>query len=91
MEVGGSVDGTNLAPVEVGSLSQYSEGAIHPRWCRISEPSTVGTRPSLFRSIFIHKQQTSKPCETILHGINRDKTGALGWWFGVGGKARFFW
>ena len=29
------------SPVEVGSLSHYLQGFIHPRWCRISEPSTV--------------------------------------------------
>ena len=23
--------------------------------------------------------------------INKNKTGGLGWWFGVGGKAMFFW
>ena len=61
MELGGSVDGTNPAPVEVGSLSQYLEGAIHPRWCRISEPSTVGTRPSLFRSLHIFKTANERP------------------------------
>ena len=29
------------SPVEVGSLSHYLQGFIHPRWCRISEPSIV--------------------------------------------------
>ena len=29
------------SPVEVGSLSRYLQGFLHPRWCRISEPSTV--------------------------------------------------
>ena len=28
--------GWNPAPVEVGSLSHYLQGFIHPRWCRIS-------------------------------------------------------
>ena len=32
----GTVDGRNPAPVEVGSLSHYLQGFIHPRWCRIS-------------------------------------------------------
>ena len=34
----GTVDGRNPAnsPVEVGSLSRYSQGFLHPRWCRIS-------------------------------------------------------
>ena len=34
-----------VPPVEVGSLSQYSQGFLHPRWFsrRISEPSTVIT------------------------------------------------
>ena len=31
-----TVDGWNPAPVEVGSLSHYFYGFIHPRWCRIS-------------------------------------------------------
>ena len=29
----------------VGSLSCYLQGFIHPRWCRISEPSTVSPCP----------------------------------------------
>ena len=40
---GHTVDGTNPAPVQVGSLSHYSQGFLHPRWLfGISEPSTVG-------------------------------------------------
>ena len=31
-----TVDGRNSAPVEIGSLSHYLQGFIHPRWCRIS-------------------------------------------------------
>ena len=31
-----TVDGRNPAPVEVGSLSQYLQGFIHPRWWQIS-------------------------------------------------------
>ena len=27
------------SPVEVGSLSHYVQGFIHPRWCRISSNS----------------------------------------------------
>ena len=38
-----TVDGRIPAPVEVGSLSQYSEGSIHPRWCRISSINTYTT------------------------------------------------
>ena len=39
------VDGSEilLSPVKVGSLSHYLQGFLHPRWCRISEPSTVST------------------------------------------------
>ena len=40
-----TVDGSEiwLKPVDVDSLSQYSYGFTHhPRWWRISEPSTVG-------------------------------------------------
>ena len=29
---GASVDGRNPAPFEVGSLSLYLQGLIHPRW-----------------------------------------------------------
>ena len=37
-----SLDGKNPAPVEAGSLSNYLQCFIHPRWfSRISEPSTV--------------------------------------------------
>ena len=51
-----TVDARNPAPVEVGSLSHYFQGFIHPRWCSISEPSTVlssffkptSSRPSFF-------------------------------------------
>ena len=40
------MDGRNPAPVEVGSLSHYVQGFIHPRWLfGISEPSTVSVLP----------------------------------------------
>ena len=43
------------SPVELGSLSHYLQGFIHPRWCRISEPSTVFlasfSKPQLLWSI----------------------------------------
>ena len=42
-KVGGTVNGRNPAPVEVGSLSHYLHGFIHLNWCGISEPSTVGS------------------------------------------------
>ena len=38
---GHAVDGTNPAPVEVGSLSLYLQGFIHPRWCRISSINSI--------------------------------------------------
>ena len=40
----GTVEEIRPSPVEVGSLSYYLQGFIHPRWFsrRISEPSTVG-------------------------------------------------
>ena len=39
-----TVDGSEIrrSPVEFGSPSHYLQGFLHPRWCRISEPSTVG-------------------------------------------------
>ena len=36
-----TVDGWNPAPVEVGSLSSYLQGFIHPRWCRISAINSI--------------------------------------------------
>ena len=44
-----AVDGLEIrgSPVEVGSLSHYLQGFIHPRWVfGISEPSTVCFWPS---------------------------------------------
>ena len=37
---GGTVDGGN-PPVEVGSLSHYLHGFIHPRRCRISSINSI--------------------------------------------------
>ena len=37
-----TVDGRHPAPVEVGSLSHYLQGFIHPRWCRISSINSTG-------------------------------------------------
>ena len=34
----------------IGSSSHYLQGFIHPRWCRISEPSTVWTGARVFFS-----------------------------------------
>ena len=36
-----TVDGRYPAPVEVGSLSHYSQGSIHPKWCRISSINSM--------------------------------------------------
>ena len=36
-----TVDRGNPAPVEVGSLSRYLWGFIHPRWCRISSINSM--------------------------------------------------
>ena len=42
-----TIDGSEIRhpPVEVGSLSRYLHCFIRPRWCRISEPSTVSPCP----------------------------------------------
>ena len=37
---GATVDGRNPAPVEVGSLSHYLQGFVHPR-CRISSTNSM--------------------------------------------------
>ena len=44
---GPTVDGRTPAnsPVEVGSVSRYLQGFIHPGWCRIS---STNSSPSLF-------------------------------------------
>ena len=31
-----TVDGRNLAPVDIGCVPRYLHGFTHPRWCRIS-------------------------------------------------------
>ena len=36
-----TVGGRNPAPVEVGSLSRYLQGILHPRWCRISSINSI--------------------------------------------------
>ena len=38
-----TVDGSEIrrSPVEVGSLSHYLQGFLHPRWCRISSISCM--------------------------------------------------
>ena len=46
---GGSVDGRNPAPVEVGIfLPLFFHGFVHPRWCRISSIN------SIFRFQLVH-------------------------------------
>ena len=40
-------------PVEVGSLSHYFQGFLHPRWCRISEPSTVVQKNRGWKTSFL--------------------------------------
>ena len=37
-------------PVEVGSLSHYSKGFLHPSWCRISEPNSMIIFPTKWRA-----------------------------------------
>ena len=39
--VNNTVDGRNPAPVQVGSLSHYLQGFLHPRWCRISSINSM--------------------------------------------------
>ena len=39
------------SPVEVGSLSHYLQGFIHPRWCRISSINSMSTLSLLFLRI----------------------------------------
>ena len=37
--------------VEVGSVSHYLQGFIHPKWCRIS---SINSRFDYFLYIFVH-------------------------------------
>ena len=46
-----TVDGQNPAPVEAGSLSQYLQGFVHPRWCRISAINSMLVYQRVF---FLH-------------------------------------
>ena len=49
------------SPVEVGGLSHYLQGFMHPKWCRFSEPSTVLQREiSLKTTIFLHQVSSIK-------------------------------
>ena len=43
-----TADGSEIrqAPAEVGSLSHYLQGFIHPRWCRISSINSKGIQKS---------------------------------------------
>ena len=38
-----TVDGAEIrrSPVEVGSLFDYLQGCLHPRWCRISSINSM--------------------------------------------------
>ena len=47
-----TVDCKNPAPVEVGSLSCYLQGFIHPRWCKISAG--------------LHRYQDGRPPRTMM-------------------------
>ena len=46
------------SPVEVGSLTHYLQRFLHPRWCRISEPSTVKHR---FLPFSMREKNIKKP------------------------------
>ena len=50
-----TVDGWNPAPVEVGSLSHYLLGFIHPRWCRISAINSRIHGTGIFTIIYLHE------------------------------------
>ena len=53
-ERGHTVDGWNpIQTVEVGSLSHYLQGFIHPRWCRIS--SIHSSAAYFFLVVFLTK------------------------------------
>ena len=66
-----TVDGWNPAPVEVGSLSHYLQGLLHPRWCRISAINSRIQSFNLFISIlfisFLHPDSSSLLKKQILY------------------------
>ena len=43
VNINNTVDGSEIrrSPVEVGSLSHYLQGFIHPMWCRISSIDSI--------------------------------------------------
>ena len=60
-------DGRNPANQLICSLSHYLQGFVHPRWCRISEPSTVWTGKRLvFGSASVVHIWAEKNCCTKL-------------------------
>ena len=47
-EMNDTVDGRNPANQLIGVLSQYFQGLIHPRWCRISSINRACQLPQRF-------------------------------------------
>ena len=77
-----NVDGRNPGTVEVGSLSPYWHGFIHPRWCRISSINSrwEGEGSSILSSFAVRKRWRFKPVgfdvqlTVRLGGIKRSST-----------------
>ena len=62
----GTVDGSEIrrSPVEVGSLSHYLLGFIHPRWSRIS---SINSRTQLPPSSLTPQNRVRLPFEGMCH------------------------
>ncbi len=64
-----TVDGRDRAPVEVGSLSHFLQGFIHPRWCRIS--SRINSRSMNYKTprYFVHHENPAI-FRALFFGVN---------------------
>ena len=58
-----AVDERNRAPVEIGSLSRYLQGFIHPRWCKI--PSINST--AQYSNIEAQRDKRLNPMYTCIY------------------------
>ena len=81
------------SPVEVGSLSHYLQGFIHPRWCKISAINNSKHSPQKLNSsqlpptnTFIPKQITrifQNPVHGVFSGAISDFQGPIRSMYGI--------
>ena len=75
----------DIRPVEVGSLSHYLQGFIHPRWCKISSINSITTQKSWSVSLRrLHLEVQGQPLSfkaEIIDLITGETVGQfLLWW-----------